>query len=221
MMDNTPAIFLFFILSAIISTAQTSEACVICGLKHGARLAQTVAIDNENNHFLKKQHALQPAGRALRLGQWKKEISGPFVGETIGSRSSVLLSNSGTDYVNGLDSQGAVVGSTSGREEGTVSLEKSEDSTQSESKQGERKDPVSGSMVATIGFYKNIISPLLPPACRFLPTCSQYGVEAIERFGPMKGTILTAWRILRCSPFGGRGYDPPCWPPVFYTYGSY
>lgn len=46
-------------------------------------------------------------------------------------------------------------------------------------------------------------------ACRFLPTCSQYGVQAIEEFGPQKGVILTAWRILRCSPLGGKGYDPP------------
>lgn len=83
------------------------------------------------------------------------------------------------------------------------------------------KKPVSAAMVGTIGFYKNFISPLLPPACRFLPTCSQYGVQAIEDFGPEKGVILTAWRLLRCSPFGGKGYDPPKWPPVAYNYGSY
>lgn len=76
-------------------------------------------------------------------------------------------------------------------------------------------------MVASIGFYKKFISPLLPPACRFVPTCSQYGVQAIEKYGPTKGGILTAWRIMRCSPFGGKGYDPPKWPPVFYTYSSY
>lgn len=80
---------------------------------------------------------------------------------------------------------------------------------------------VSAGMVGAIGFYKNFISPLLPPACRFLPTCSQYGVQAIEEFGPEKGLILTAWRLMRCSPFGGRGYDPPKWPPVAYNYGSY
>lgn len=76
-------------------------------------------------------------------------------------------------------------------------------------------------MVGTIGIYKNFISPLLPPACRFLPTCSQYGVQAIEEFGPTKGCILTAWRLMRCTPFGGKGYDPPKWPPVPYNYGSY
>jgi putative membrane protein insertion efficiency factor len=87
---------------------------------------------------------------------------------------------------------------------------------------GEDDDkPVSSAMVATIGIYKNFISPLLPPACRFLPTCSQYGVQAIEEFGPTKGSVLTAWRLMRCSPFGGKGYDPPRWPPVAYTHSSY
>lgn len=80
---------------------------------------------------------------------------------------------------------------------------------------------MSAAMIATIGVYKNFISPLLPPACRFVPTCSQYGVQAIKEFGPSKGVVLTSWRLLRCSPFGGKGYDPPKWPPVAYTYSSY
>lgn len=86
---------------------------------------------------------------------------------------------------------------------------------------GSDKKPLTSAMVSTIGIYKNFISPLLPPACRFVPTCSQYGVQAIEEFGPTKGAVLTAWRLLRCSPFGGKGYDPPRWPPVEYTYSSY
>jgi putative membrane protein insertion efficiency factor len=90
-----------------------------------------------------------------------------------------------------------------------------------DSKSGAGEEVMSESMIMAIGFYKQWISPLLPPACRFLPTCSQYGVQAIKEFGPTKGTILTAWRLARCSPFGGRGYDPPRWPPVSYTYGSY
>ena len=64
---------------------------------------------------------------------------------------------------------------------------------------------MSQSMIMAIGFYKQFISPLLPPACRFLPTCSQYGVQAIEQFGPTRGVILTAWRLARCSPLGGKG----------------
>mmetsp|Transcript_19589 Transcript_19589/g.24001 ORF Transcript_19589/g.24001 Transcript_19589/m.24001 type:complete len:255 (-) Transcript_19589:126-890(-) len=96
-----------------------------------------------------------------------------------------------------------------------------DDDTSKQQENDKTNDPMSFSMVASIGFYKKIISPLLPPACRFLPTCSQYGVGAIEEFGPGKGAILTTWRLLRCSPVGGRGYDPPKWPPVVYNYGSY
>lgn len=96
------------------------------------------------------------------------------------------------------------------------------EATEEKQKTGEgAKVEVTAAMVASIGFYKKFISPLLPPACRFLPTCSQYGVQAIEQFGPTKGAILTAWRLLRCSPLGGRGYDPPKWPPVAFNYGSY
>ena len=81
--------------------------------------------------------------------------------------------------------------------------------------------PISSSMISALGFYKAFISPLLPPACRFVPTCSQYGVQAIQEFGPTKGSVLIAWRLLRCSPIGGKGYDPPQWPPVSYTHGSW
>ena len=80
---------------------------------------------------------------------------------------------------------------------------------------------MSAVMIGAIGFYKKVISPALPPACRFVPTCSTYGVQAIQEFGPAKGLILIAWRILRCTPVGGKGYDPPKWPPVFYTFSSY
>ena len=87
---------------------------------------------------------------------------------------------------------------------------------------GDEEDGVmTSSMIMAIGFYKKWLSPILPPACRFLPTCSQYGVQAIKEYGPSKGVLLTAWRLARCSPFGGRGYDPPRWPPVAYNYGSY
>ena len=52
------------------------------------------------------------------------------------------------------------------------------------------------------------ISPLLPATCRFIPTCSEYGLVAVQRFGFLKGLYLTCKRILRCRPGGGRGYDP-------------
>lgn len=56
--------------------------------------------------------------------------------------------------------------------------------------------------------YRKFISPLFPPSCRFTPTCSQYAIEAIDRFGTIKGSYLTTLRILRCNPFYPGGYDP-------------
>jgi uncharacterized protein len=56
--------------------------------------------------------------------------------------------------------------------------------------------------------YKWLLSPLLPPACRYLPTCSEYAIEAVERYGALRGSGMAAWRILRCHPFAASGYDP-------------
>lgn len=56
--------------------------------------------------------------------------------------------------------------------------------------------------------YQRAISPLLPPACRFVPTCSDYGYQAIEKYGIMRGGAMAIWRVLRCNPFGKGGYDP-------------
>ena len=62
--------------------------------------------------------------------------------------------------------------------------------------------------VTLICAYQKIISPILPKACRFYPTCSQYAIEALEKYGMVKGSLLTIWRILRCNPFCKGGYDP-------------
>lgn len=56
--------------------------------------------------------------------------------------------------------------------------------------------------------YQLVISPLLPPSCRYYPSCSHYGYEAIARYGLIKGGVKTAWRILRCNPWSDGGYDP-------------
>lgn len=63
-------------------------------------------------------------------------------------------------------------------------------------------------LLSLIRFYRRHISPNTPPACRFQPTCSQYALTAVERYGAWKGTRLALWRILRCNPFSKGGYDP-------------
>jgi hypothetical protein len=59
-----------------------------------------------------------------------------------------------------------------------------------------------------IGIYQSYISPLKPPSCRYVPTCSEYAKIAIEKYGPMKGGYMAVKRILRCHPFHKGGYDP-------------
>jgi putative membrane protein insertion efficiency factor len=63
-------------------------------------------------------------------------------------------------------------------------------------------------LVLLLKFYKAIISPLLPPSCRFIPTCSEYAREAIERYGAMRGVWMSVRRLFRCHPFNPGGYDP-------------
>ena len=63
-------------------------------------------------------------------------------------------------------------------------------------------------LVLPIRFYQTSISPLTPPSCRFTPSCSEYARQAIIKHGPFKGLYLAIWRILRCNPWGGSGYDP-------------
>lgn len=59
--------------------------------------------------------------------------------------------------------------------------------------------------------YQLVISPHVPNACRYQPTCSAYAVEAFRRYGAVKGLILTVYRLGRCHPWGGHGHDPPRW----------
>ncbi|MBW7649960.1 membrane protein insertion efficiency factor YidD [Anoxybacillus sp. ST4] len=62
--------------------------------------------------------------------------------------------------------------------------------------------------ILLIRFYQRFVSPLKPPTCRFYPTCSHYGLEAIRRFGALKGGYLTIKRLLKCHPFHPGGFDP-------------
>ncbi len=56
--------------------------------------------------------------------------------------------------------------------------------------------------------YKRWFSPLFPPSCRYVPTCSEYAMEAVERYGAVRGVALAAWRVLRCHPLAAGGLDP-------------
>lgn len=63
-------------------------------------------------------------------------------------------------------------------------------------------------MVLLIRFYQRVVSPLKPPSCRFVPSCSQYAYEAVARFGVARGLVLTMRRLIRCGPWHPGGYDP-------------
>lgn len=66
-------------------------------------------------------------------------------------------------------------------------------------------------LIGLVRVYQVVLSPHIGASCRFRPTCSQYAVEALERYGAVRGSILAAYRVLRCNPWGGHGYDPPRW----------
>ncbi len=63
-------------------------------------------------------------------------------------------------------------------------------------------------LLALIRFYRRYLSPLRQPCCRYTPTCSQYALEAVEKYGAWKGSVLALKRLLRCHPFSKGGYDP-------------
>lgn len=63
-------------------------------------------------------------------------------------------------------------------------------------------------LILPILFYQRFVTPFTPPSCRFTPTCSEYARQALMKHGPVKGLLLAVWRVLRCNPWGGSGYDP-------------
>lgn len=69
-------------------------------------------------------------------------------------------------------------------------------------------DVPSAILLFGLRLYKRMLSPLFLPACRYVPTCSEYAAEAIERHGAVRGSLMAAWRLLRCNPFVKGGFDP-------------
>jgi putative membrane protein insertion efficiency factor len=70
------------------------------------------------------------------------------------------------------------------------------------------RNPVSLVLIGVVRVYQKVISPWLPMACRYTPTCSQYAIEALQKYGPLKGGWLSIKRIVSCNPFGGHGHQP-------------
>ena len=68
--------------------------------------------------------------------------------------------------------------------------------------------PLAWLLALPIRFYKRFLSPLLPPACRFHPSCSSYALQALHKHGALRGIRLIVWRLLRCQPFHPGGFDP-------------
>lgn len=62
--------------------------------------------------------------------------------------------------------------------------------------------------VILIRAYQLVVSPLLPPSCKYHPSCSQYAIDALRQYGILRGTVLAGWRIMRCNPFSHGGHDP-------------
>jgi putative membrane protein insertion efficiency factor len=67
---------------------------------------------------------------------------------------------------------------------------------------------IKSSSISIISVYQKIVSPLFPPSCIYSPTCSQYAIEAIGKYGVLKGSFMALKRVLRCTPFHSGGYDP-------------
>ena len=94
------------------------------------------------------------------------------------------------------------------------STDRQEQTTKASAEQAKQDDSQQPSLAVRllsypVKFYRHFISPLLPPSCRFTPTCSQYALEALRVHGALKGSCLTIWRLLRCNPFNRHvGYDP-------------
>ncbi|XP_009782345.1 UPF0161 protein At3g09310 isoform X1 [Nicotiana sylvestris] len=85
------------------------------------------------------------------------------------------------------------------------------DSGESNSQDDEEDNLGVKAALTMLKFYKREISPIMPKSCRYVPTCSEYSMIAYKKYGVVKGTVLTAWRLCRCNPLGGSGFDPPRW----------
>ena len=166
-----------------------------------------VAVKNRNRRKTRRgEEALKLECSRCVFNHHHHRMGGVFAGASSSSFTS-LASSSGRNEDDESDEKKE-------EEEGNSSSSSSSSSSKEENKQQE-KDILVQLSLSLIDFYRNELSPFMPKSCRFIPSCSNYAFEAYTKYGAGKGFILTAWRIARCNPFGGRGYDPPRWPPSF------
>ena len=182
-----------------------------------------VAVNNRNRR--RKRSERRRGEEALKLecsrcvfNHHHHRMGGVFAGVSSSSSSfnSSLASSSGRNEDDESDEkkeEEEEEGNSSSSSSSSSSSD-SDKSSEEENKQQE-KDILVQLSLSLIDFYRNELSPFMPKSCRFIPSCSNYAFEAYTKYGAAKGFILTAWRIARCNPFGGRGYDPPRWPPSF------
>ena len=167
-----------------------------------------VAVNNRNRRKTRRgEEALKLECSRCVFNHHHHRMGGVFAGASSSSFTS-LASSSGRNE----DDESDEKKEEEEEEEGNSSSSSS--SSKEENKQQE-KDILVQLSLSLIDFYRNELSPFMPKSCRFIPSCSNYAFEAYTKYGAGKGFILTAWRIARCNPFGGRGYDPPRWPPSF------
>lgn len=83
-----------------------------------------------------------------------------------------------------------------------------------------RQRPLTKLILLPIRAYRRLISPAVGPRCRYYPSCSAYAEESLRELGPLRGTIVAAWRVLRCNPFSDGGLDPLSERRLFRSYGG-
>lgn len=166
--------------------------------------------ENSGYHHSDQQDSLpqQQAGAQSKSGHYASQIESDFLSEEKCGQDSLLQQQAGAQSKSGH--YASQTESDFGTEEkcGQNSLSQQQVSAQSKSGHYAWWNPLYWIAVGIIRFYRKFISPMKAPCCRFLPTCSEYALEAFHRHGFFKGLFLSVRRIFRCNPFGKGGFDP-------------
>jgi putative membrane protein insertion efficiency factor len=174
-----------------------------------------VAVNNRNRRKTRRgEEALKLECSRCVFNHHHHRMGGVFAGASSSSFTS-LASSSGRNEDDESDEKKEEEEEEGNSSSSSSSSSSDSDKSSKEENKQQEKDILVQLSLSLIDFYRNELSPFMPKSCRFIPSCSNYAFEAYTKYGAAKGFILTAWRIARCNPFGGRGYDPPRWPPSF------